>query len=98
MHKRFYSFLEQQNCFYIAQFGFHLRLSTKHQSQLDQNKFFTRVFADLKKTFDTVDLTEKTVPMEFGEQQMNSFDTVDLTEKTVPMELGEQEMNGFVHI
>ena len=63
-HKRVYSFLEQQNCFYSAQFGFHLILSTNNalmsiteniQSQLDQNKFCTGVFVDLKKAFDTVD-------------------------------------------
>ena len=28
MHKQVYSFSEQQNCFYNAQFGFHLSLST----------------------------------------------------------------------
>ena len=56
MHKRLYSFLEQQNCFYNAQFGFRLNLSTKNvlmsitkntQSQLDQNKFYVGVFVDL---------------------------------------------------
>ena len=64
MHKRVYSFLEQQNCFYDAQLGFRLSLSTNNalmsiteniQSQLDQNKFCTGVFVDLKKAFDTVD-------------------------------------------
>ena len=64
MHKRVYSFLEQQNCFYNAQFGFHLSLSTNNalmsiteniQSQLDQNKFCAGVFVDLKKAFDTAD-------------------------------------------
>ena len=64
MHKRVYSFLKQQNCFCNAQFGFHLSLSTNNalmliteniQSQLDQNKFCTGVFVDLKKAFDTVD-------------------------------------------
>ena len=64
MHKRVYSFLEQQNCFYNAQFGFRLSLSTNNalmsiteniQSQLDQNKFCAGVFVDLKKAFDTVD-------------------------------------------
>ena len=30
MHKRVYSFLEQQNCFYDAQFGFRLSLSTNN--------------------------------------------------------------------
>ena len=64
MHKRVYSFLKQQNCFYNAQFGFRLSLSTNNalmsiteniQSQLDQNKFCAGVFVDLKKAFDTVD-------------------------------------------
>ena len=64
MHKQVYSFLEQQNCFYNAQFGFRLSLSTNNalmsiteniQSQLDQNKFWAGVFVDLKKAFDTVD-------------------------------------------
>ena len=64
MHKRVYSFLEQQNFFYNAQFGFRLSLSTNNalmsiteniQSQLDQNKFCAGVFVDLKKAFDTVD-------------------------------------------
>ena len=63
MHKRVYSFLEQQNCFYNTQFGFCLSLSTNNalmlrteniQSQLDQNKFCA-VFVDLKKTVNTVD-------------------------------------------
>ena len=64
MQKRFYSFLEQQNCFYNTQFGFRPSLSTNNalmsiteniQSPLDQNKFCARVFVDLKKAFDTVD-------------------------------------------
>ena len=64
MHRQVYSFLEQQNCFYNAQFGFRLSLSTNNalmsiteniQSQLDQNKFWAGVFVDLKKAFDTVD-------------------------------------------
>ena len=63
MHKRVYSFLEQQNCFYNTQFGFCLSLSTNDalmlrteniQSQQDQNKLCA-VFVDLKKTFNTVD-------------------------------------------
>ena len=64
MHKQVYTFLEQQNCFYNAQFGFCLCLSPNNalmlitetiQSQLDQNKSCTGVFVDLKKAFDTVD-------------------------------------------
>ena len=58
------SSLERQNCFYNAQFGFCLGLSTHNalmsiteniQSKLDQNKFCTGVFVDLKKAFDTMD-------------------------------------------
>ena len=64
MHKRLYSFLEQQNCFHNAQFGFRFSLSTNNalmsitesiQSQLDQNKFCTGKFVHLKKVFDTMD-------------------------------------------
>ena len=64
MHKRVYSFLEQQNWFYNAQLGFCLSLITNNalvsiteniQSQLDQNKFCARVLVDLKKAFDTKD-------------------------------------------
>ena len=58
-HNRLYSFLEQQNCFCNAQFGFHFSLSmliTENiQSQLDQNKFCSGVFVYLRKTFDVVD-------------------------------------------
>ena len=62
MYKQVYSFLEQQNCFYNAQFGLRLRLSTNNalmpiteniQFQLDQNKFCAVVFVGLKKSFDT---------------------------------------------
>ena len=64
MHKRVYSFLEQQNCVYNAQFTVRLSLSTNNalmsiteniQTELDQNKFCAGVFVDLKKAFDTVD-------------------------------------------
>ena len=73
MHKQLYSFLEQQNYFYDAQFGFHLSLWTNNalmsitennQSKLDQKKFWAGVFVDLKKAFDRVDheiLLKKTV-------------------------------------
>ena len=66
MHKRVYSW-EKQNCFFSAQFSFRLNLSTDNalmsisenmQSYLDQNKFCTGMFVDLKDAFDTVD-TEK---------------------------------------
>ena len=64
MHKRLHSFLETQNCFYPAQFGFQLNMSTNNalmsiteniQTQLDKGKYCTGVFDDLKKAFDTVD-------------------------------------------
>ena len=64
MHKHLYSFLETQNCFYPAQFGFRLNVSTNNalmsiieniQTQLDEGKYCTGVFVDLKKVFDTVD-------------------------------------------
>ena len=64
MHKRLHSFLETQNCFYPAQFGFRLNMSTNNalmsiteniQTQLDKGKYCAGVFVDLKKDFDTVD-------------------------------------------
>ena len=63
MHKRIYSFLEQQNCFYNAQFGFCLNLSinnaltsiTNIQCQKNQYKFCAKMFVDLKRAFDTMD-------------------------------------------
>ena len=64
MDKRLHSFLKTQNCFYPAQFGFRLNMSTDNalmsitentQTQLDQGKYFAGVFVDLKKAFDTVD-------------------------------------------
>ena len=64
MHKCLYSFLETQNCFYPAQFGFWLNVSTNNalmsiieniQTQLDEGKYCTGVFVDLKKAFDTAD-------------------------------------------
>ena len=63
MHKHLYSFLETQNCFYAAQFGFQLNMSTNNalisiieniQTQLDEGKYCAGVFVDLKKAFDTV--------------------------------------------
>ena len=63
MHKRLHSFLETQNCFYPAQFGFRLNVSTNNalmsiteniQTQLDEGKYCAGVFVDLKKAFDTV--------------------------------------------
>ena len=64
MHKRLHTFLETQNCFYPAQFGFQLSMSTNNalmsiteniQTQLDKGKYCAGVFVDLKKVFDTVD-------------------------------------------
>ena len=64
MHKCLYSFLETQNCFYLAQFGIRLNVSTNNalmsiieniQTQLDEGKYCAVVFVDLKKAFDTVD-------------------------------------------
>ena len=64
MHKLLYSFLEIQNCFYPAQFGFPLNVSTNNalisiteniQTQLDKGKYCAGVFVDLKIAFDTVD-------------------------------------------
>ena len=48
MHKRLHSFLEIQNCFYPAEFGFRLNMSTNNalmsiteniQTQLDKGKY-----------------------------------------------------------
>ena len=61
--------------FYNAQFGIRLTLSTNNalmsitetvQSELDQKKFCSGVFVDLKKAFYTVDheiLLKKTIPL-----------------------------------
>ena len=63
MHKRLHIFLETQNCFYPAQFGFRLNVSTSNalmsitkniQTQLDEGKYCAEVFVDLRKAFDTV--------------------------------------------
>ena len=64
MHIRLHSVLETQNCFYPAQSGFQLNVSTNNalmsiteniQTQLDEGKYCAGVFVDLKKVFDTVD-------------------------------------------
>ena len=64
MHQRLNKFLEETNCFYNLQFGFHLNLSTNNallfiieniQTDLDNGDFAAGVFIDLKKAFDTVD-------------------------------------------
>ena len=53
------SFLEQQNCFYNVQFGFWadvpMLITENIESQVNQNKFRTGVYVDLRKAFDTVD-------------------------------------------
>ena len=64
MHKRLHNFLETQNCFYPAQFGFRLNMSINNaltsiteniQTRLDKEKYCAGVFVDLKKAFNTVD-------------------------------------------
>ena len=80
MHKRLYSFLETQNCFYPAQFGFWLNVSTNNalmsiieniQTQLDEGKYCTGVFVDLKKAFDSLSqhTTKKTLLCHKGHSQ-----------------------------
>ena len=64
MYQRLNNFLEETNCFYNLQFGFHLNLSTNNallsiieniQTDLDNGDFAAGVFIDLKKAFDTAD-------------------------------------------
>ena len=64
MHQRLDQFLEQKNCFYNLQFGFHLNLSTNNaflsiieniQTDLDNGDFGAGVVIDLEKAFNTVD-------------------------------------------
>ena len=63
MHQRVNKFLEETNCFYNLQLGFHLNLSTKNallsiieniQTDPDNGDFAAGIFIDLKKAFDTV--------------------------------------------
>ena len=63
MHQRLNKFLEETNCFYNLQLGFHLNLSTKNallsiikniQTDPDNGDFAAGIFIDLKKAFDTV--------------------------------------------
>ena len=64
LHKCLYSFLETQNCFYPAQLGFQLSVSTNNtlmsiientQTQLDEGKYCVGVSVNLKKAFDAID-------------------------------------------
>ena len=65
VHDRPYMFLEQNNAFYNYQFGFRNNHSTNHalieiteqiQNACDKNLFTCRVYLDLQKGFDTVNL------------------------------------------
>ena len=64
MYKRLKSFFEINGLFYESQYGFREKHSTQHalidivnrfQNNMDNGMFFTGVFIDLKKAFDTVD-------------------------------------------
>ena len=63
MHKRVYSFLEQNNILYQKQFGFRKNNSTtmsllditeRIKETIDKKKFGCSIFIDLRKAFDTV--------------------------------------------
>ena len=64
MHKRLYSFFENENLIFENQFGFRKKHSTVHpltdltediRQAIDSNKFACGIFVDLQKAFDTVD-------------------------------------------
>ena len=64
MHKRLYSFFEDQNLIFKNQFGFRKHHSTTHaltdltediRQAIDSNKYACGIFVDLQKAFDTVD-------------------------------------------
>ena len=64
IHKRLYSFFEEQNIIFKNQFGFRKNHSTVHalidltediRKTIDSNKFACGIFVDLQKAFDTVD-------------------------------------------
>ena len=63
IHLRLSLFLETCSCYYSFQFRFRLNFSTNNalsiveniSTQLDDGKYSAGVFADLKKTFDTLD-------------------------------------------
>ena len=64
MHKRLYTFLNNNNIIYNLQFGFRQQYSTSHalinkteniRRALDDGNMGYRVFVDLQKAFDTVD-------------------------------------------
>ena len=63
MHKRLYSFLEQHNILYKNQFGFRKNNSTTYalidlteqiKESIDNKKYCSGVFIDIRKAFDTV--------------------------------------------
>ena len=65
MYKRLYTFLNNNNIIYNLQFGFRQQYSTPHaliniteniRKALDDGNIGCRVFVDLQKAFDTVDL------------------------------------------
>ena len=64
MHKRLYTFLNNDNAIYNLQFGFRQQYYTSHalikiteiiRKALDDGNIGCRVFVDLQKAFDTVD-------------------------------------------
>ena len=66
MHKRLYNFLEVNDILHPLQFGFRKKHSTQHtlismtetiKKSIDNGKFGSEIFIDLKKAFDTVNHT-----------------------------------------
>ena len=70
MHKRDCSFLEQNNCFYNAQFGFRLSLSTRSKQILHRSVCWVKESLWYSRSWN---LTEKTLIMILEEYQMNGF-------------------------
>ena len=63
MHKRLYSFMEENNILYHKQFGFRkgnstinvlIQITGKIKESIDKGKFGCGIFIDLRKVFDTV--------------------------------------------
>ena len=63
MHKRLYTFLEDNNILYLNQYGFRKNNSTVYalvqiteliKASIDRGKFGCGIFIDLRKAFDTV--------------------------------------------